>query len=196
MWQLLPVVHEARQNKLSTELGKLFITSSIHTACPPRLYHFILSTQTGTLQNLRSLFTVPLLRQKDTREEGDGSTDRRLRSNVSQSLGWSNRRLPSHLRISKCCFSYTIISITMAGSVNSIFSNTGTLQSGSTLIEVPLSKYGKSVHSYQIKPVAVPSTNAESKCHFLLMRPPPGGGLRSSAVSQAPSLSNYSKKRP
>lgn len=123
-------------------------------------------------------------------------TFRRLRSNVSQSLGWSNRRLPSHLRISKCCFSYTIISITMVGSVNSIFSNTGTLQSGSTLIEVPLSNYGKSVHSYQIKPVAVPSTNAESKCHFLLMRPPPGGGLRSSAVSQAPSLSNYSKKRP
>lgn len=71
----------------------------------------------------------------------------------------------------------------MVDSVNSIFSNTGTLQSGTTLIEVPLSKYGKSVHSYQIKPVAVPSTNAESKCHFLLMRPPPGGELRSRVLS-------------
>jgi hypothetical protein len=42
-------------------------------------------------------------------------------------------------------------------------------------MEVTLSKCGKPAHSYGIKPVAIPSRNAGSKCHFLLIRALPGG---------------------
>lgn len=86
--------------------------------------------------------------------------------------------------------------------MTSIFSSTGTLQSGTTLNGVTLSKYGKPVHSYQIKPVAIPSTNAGSKCHFLLIRPLPEGELRSRVLSpmykalRTQSLSSNIKNRP